>query len=217
MTYTIALRMACVVFMANAIAATAVAADLHNFVVLVPEAMQPEDMDDADTPALARVREEGVYFSRSYAGFPQFTFADQQSSAANRAAELAAISYESYTGLVVDDSSPTQANIQMLLEKLGQRKRPFILVYRCEFPPRHRPPSRDLPRTYRAKPPSSGCRRWSQWEEIGWAQFQEIRWSLSRIEHPLREADAHYWPRGHNAGQPARASISRQCEHRRTG
>jgi hypothetical protein len=130
MTFTIALRMACIALITSALAATAAAAEQHNFILLMPEAMQSANVNDADTPALARLREEGVFYSRSFSGFPDFTFASREKSAASRAAGLVAFSRDRYATLVVEDYPPSEESIEQALSRVTQEKRPFILVYR---------------------------------------------------------------------------------------
>ena len=130
MTFTIALRMACVAFMATAIAATATAAEQHNFIVLMPEAMQSANVNEADTPALARLREEGVFYSRSFSGFPYFTSESRERSPENHAAGLVAYSRDRYATLMLDEYPPTEESIEQALSRVTQQNRPFILVYR---------------------------------------------------------------------------------------
>ena len=106
MTFTSALRMACVALLANAIAATAAAAEQHNFILLMPEAMQAANVNEAETPALARLREEGVFYSRSFSWFPDFTLASREKSAAGRAAGLVAFNHDRYATLMLDEYAP---------------------------------------------------------------------------------------------------------------
>lgn len=128
MTFTIALRIACIAFMANAAAA---AAEFHNFVVLMPEAMQSANVNDLQTPALARLREEGVFYSRAFAGFPELTYAGRLKSPAGRAANLVADVRERYATLMIDEYPPPSPEaIEAALARLEQEKRPFILIYR---------------------------------------------------------------------------------------
>src|SRR5690348_6951840 len=128
MTFRIALRMACVALIASAFAVTASAAEQHNFVLIMPEAMQSANVNDADTPALARLREEGVFYSQSFSGFPELTFASREKSAASRAAKLVAFARESYATLQVEDYPPSEESIEKSFEQLTEQKRPFILV-----------------------------------------------------------------------------------------
>src|SRR5262245_25091634 len=130
MTFTIALRMACAALIASAFAVTAAAAEQHNFIVLMPESMQSANVNDADTPALARLREEGVFYSRGFSGFPELTFADREKSAASRAAGLVAFARERYATLQVEDYPPSEESIEQALVRLTGQDRPFILVYR---------------------------------------------------------------------------------------
>lgn len=130
MTFRIALRMACTALIASAFAATAAAAEQHNFIILMPETMQSANVNDADTPALARLREEGVFYSRSFSGFPQFTLASREKSAAGRAAGLVAFARERYATLQVEDYPLSEESIEQALERVTGKNRPFILVYR---------------------------------------------------------------------------------------
>src|SRR5690349_20297887 len=127
MTFTIALRIACAALMANAAAA---AAEVHNFVVIMPEAMQSANVNDLQTPALARLREEGVFYSRTFSGFPELTYADQLKSPAGRAAKLVATLHERYATSMIDEFPPPGPEaIEEALARLEEVSRPFILVY----------------------------------------------------------------------------------------
>lgn len=130
MTLKTAPGMACAALMASAVAANAPAAEQHNFVLLIPETMQSANVNDADTPALARLREEGVFYSRSFSGFPDLTSGGEPTSTAARAAELVAFARGRYATLMVDDYPPSEEAIEDALEQLEEQEAPFVLVYR---------------------------------------------------------------------------------------
>lgn len=131
MTFKNASKMACIALLAHTFAPrAAAAAELNNFVLLIPEAMQSANVNGADTPALARLREEGVNFSRSFAGLPDLSHSAQPKTAGSRATELAFLAYETYASESVDEYAPSEASIQKTLDTLTQTGRPFILVYR---------------------------------------------------------------------------------------
>lgn len=128
MTFTTASRMACLAFMANALAATATASDQHNFVVLMPAAMQPANVNELQTPALARLRDEGVFYSRTFSGFPGI---GSRESVAYRADRMVARRRGGYAALMIAERwVPSNASIDAALAKLQGGGRPFMLIYR---------------------------------------------------------------------------------------
>jgi hypothetical protein len=131
MTFTTASRMACLAFMANALAATATASDKHNFIVLMPEAMSPGNVNDLQTPALARLRDEGVSYSRTFSGFPQIRASSHLKSTADRAEQLVGLRRGGYAAMMFHErAAPSDASIDAALARLQSEGRPFMLVYR---------------------------------------------------------------------------------------
>ncbi len=137
MTFMNASKMACITLLAYALVprAAAAAAERNNFILLIPEAMQPANVNAADTPALARLREEGVNFTRSFAALPDLSHSAQPKTAGTRAADLAFRAYDTYASETVFDYAPSEASIRDTLDALTQKGRPFILVYRLNTLP----------------------------------------------------------------------------------
>jgi len=132
MTFTRAARMACLAFIANALAATATASDQHNFVVLIPEAIHSADVNVRETPALARLRDEGVFYGRTFSGFPEIGTNNRSRSAVYRAAKLVEHRRGGYdTSMFFRVRAvPSDEWIDEALTELQAEGRPFILIYR---------------------------------------------------------------------------------------
>ncbi|MEJ0038622.1 MAG: hypothetical protein WDO68_21530 [Gammaproteobacteria bacterium] len=144
MSFTKLFRCCRAALIALAVSAPTFAAEQHNFIVLVPEALAAAVVDPMTAPALARLRAQGVYFINSHTGFP----AEELAGAAVDSL-VAPTGYSSVRigDPVAADSAPPPEDApvavhsasveeiaQEVLPELKKRGKPFLLVYRLALP-----------------------------------------------------------------------------------
>lgn len=111
-------------------ATSAIPAELHNFVVLIPYSLPTASVDHASAPTLARLRAEGVYFAESYTAFPAQSSAWRLSTrgASDVFTVLARSASTSYSVMQVD--GPADVAFERTITQLSGNDRPFLLIYR---------------------------------------------------------------------------------------
>lgn len=120
------------------------AAERHNLILIIPQALPAAGADRATAPALTRLRNEGVDFVNSHAGFPKLSKDDDFEPASRFKVDslIAAAARASTSVAFIDDerTPPGEqgANLQPLLDTtlphFKSAGRPFFLVYRLAEP-----------------------------------------------------------------------------------
>jgi hypothetical protein len=120
------------------ISASAAAEGAHNLILIIPEALPADGINQRNAPALARLRSQGVTFANSHAGFPRLAPAGSFADASDLAAEslLAAASDYHAPPLIVDGGEATELQ-RLVTTTLPQAKaanQPFFIVYQWKEP-----------------------------------------------------------------------------------
>src|SRR5262245_28426394 len=119
-------------------AASMAAEGAHNLILIIPEALPANGVDQSNAPALARLRREGVTFTNSHSGSPRLTPADSFIDTSDLRAEalVAAATDDYHVRLIPDDQ--TGAGLQQLvnttLPQAKSRTKPFFVVYQLKEP-----------------------------------------------------------------------------------
>jgi len=122
----------------------------RNFVLIIPEALPANGIDQTNAPSLAAMRLEGVTFVNSHSEFPRLAAEfDFTAESDLKARALVAAAAQRYSAAFVQDtrspdarerSAALQQALAVTLPKFKADKKPFFLAYRIAEP-RYVPPS----------------------------------------------------------------------------
>jgi hypothetical protein len=122
-----------ITILASLSAATA-AEEVHNLILIIPEALPANGINQSNAPGLTELRRRGVTFANSHAGFPRLGRTERSSLGAE---SLLAAATDFYAPpLIIDDGAGVELQ-QLVNATLPQAKaahQPFLIVYALKEP-----------------------------------------------------------------------------------